>query len=157
MVFGRRKRQIHRLLVVEDEPLIAFDNEHALSEAGFDVVATVARADEAVAALSGGVDLVVSDIQLADGSGIDVARAAQAAGVPVLFVTSLCPAEAQALAAGCLAKPYAPRDLIAAIKAIDATLAGEKVRRLPSGLRLFPSLSPSGERVAERSEVWRGA
>ena len=140
MVFGRRKRQINRLLVVEDEPLIAFDNEHALSDAGFEVVATVANATDAVAALGDGVELVVSDIQLAGGSGIDVARAARAVGVPVLFVSSLCPEEAEVLAAGCLAKPYAPRDLVAAINAVDAVLAGESVRRLPGGLRLF--LSP---------------
>ena len=117
--------------------MIAFDNENTLSDAGFQVIATVARADDAVAALGDGVDLVVSDIQLADGSGIDVGRAAKAAGVPVLFVSSLCPDEALALAAGCLAKPYAPRDLIAAINAIDAARAGEKVRRLPAGFQLF--------------------
>ncbi len=137
MIFGRKKRRIARLLVVEDEPLVAFDNEHALSDAGFEVVATVPRADAAVAALDDGIDLVVSDIQLAGGSGLDVARAARAAGVPVLFVSGSCPVEAQALAAGCLAKPYAPRDLIAAIRAIEAMLAGERVRRLPSGFTLF--------------------
>ena len=35
-MFGRKKRQIERLLLVEDEPLVAFDNEHALSDAGFE-------------------------------------------------------------------------------------------------------------------------
>lgn len=137
MFFGRKKRHIARLLVVEDEPLVAFDNEYALSDAGFVVVATVARADAAIAALKDGVDLVVSDVQLDEGSGLDVARAAQSAGIPVLFVSGTCPVEAQALAAGCLAKPYAPRDLVAAIHAIDATLTGEKVKRLPSGFTLF--------------------
>ena len=139
MFFARKKRQIVRLLVVEDEPLVAFDNEYALSDAGFTVVATVARADAAIAALKNGVDLVVSDVQLDEGSGLDVARAAQAAGIPVLFVSGACPVEAQALAAGCLAKPYAPRDLVAAIHAIDATLAGDKVKRLPNGFTLFPT------------------
>lgn len=140
MFFGRKKRHIVRLLVVEDEPLVAFDNEYSLSDAGFTVVATVARADAAIAALKDGIDLVVSDVQLDEGSGLDVARAAQAAGIPVLFVSGAMPAEAQSLAAGCLAKPYAPRDLVAAIRAIDTTLAGGKVGRLPGGLTLFENV-----------------
>ncbi len=41
MLFGRRQRTIRRIVVVEDEPLVAFDNEHLLSEAGYEVVATV--------------------------------------------------------------------------------------------------------------------
>jgi two-component system, response regulator PdtaR len=137
MFFGRRRTQISRLLLVEDEPLVAFDNEHALGDAGFTIVATVPGLTGAAAALGREIDLVVSDVRLADGSGVEVARAAQAAGVPVLFVTGACPAEAEALAAGCLAKPYAPKDLVAAIRAIDAALQGERVRRLPPGFSLF--------------------
>ena len=34
MLFGRHERTIRRILVVEDEPLVAFDNEHLLKEAG---------------------------------------------------------------------------------------------------------------------------
>jgi DNA-binding response OmpR family regulator len=146
VVFGRKKRRIVRLLVVEDEPLVAFDNEHALSDAGFEIVATVPGVESAIAALGDGVDLVVSDIRLADGSGLDVARAAREAGIPVLFVSGLCPDGAEELAAGCLSKPYQPKDLVNAITAVDAMLAGERVRRVPAGLTLFDALSPSGER-----------
>ncbi len=139
MLFGRKKRQIVRLLVVEDEPLVAFDAEHFLSEADYEIVATVDRVVDAVAVLDDGVaiDLVLVDVNLADGSGIDVARAAQARGVPVLFVTGACPPEAMELAAGCLSKPYAQRDLLAAIGAIEAGLAGKPPKRLPPGFRLF--------------------
>ena len=140
-MFGRKKGRIVRLLVVEDEPLVAFDNEHALSEAGFEIVATVPGAEAAIAALGDSVDLVVSDIRLSDGSGLDVARAAQTAGIPVLFVSGLCPDGAEQLAAGCLSKPYQPKDLIAAIKAVDSMLSGERVRRVPAGLALFDSVS----------------
>ncbi len=31
MIFGRRKRVLNRLLIVEDEPLVAFDNEHFMN------------------------------------------------------------------------------------------------------------------------------
>ncbi|MCP3733540.1 response regulator [Sphingomonas sp. RP10(2022)] len=139
MLFGKKKRRIERLLVVEDEPLIAFDTEHVLTDASYVVVATVDRVADALAVLRSGVgiDLVLVDVSLADGSGLDVARAAGEAGVPVLFVTGNCPVEAVTLAAGCLAKPYQQRDLIGAIEAIDATLAGKPPRRLPTGLRLF--------------------
>ena len=138
-MFGRRKRQIVRLLVVEDEPLVAFDNEHVLSDAGFVIVATVPAVAQARRLILSGVaiDLVVSDIRLMDGSGLDVARVAREQGVPVLFVTGQCPPEAQSLAVGCLDKPYAPRDLVAAIHAVDAHIAGTRQKKLPAGLRMF--------------------
>ena len=142
-MFGRKKRQIGRVLLVEDEPLVAFDNEHLLSDAGFEVVATVDRVAAAIAAIAAaresgaGVDLVLADIRLADGSGLDVARAAREAGVPVLFVTGARPVDGEALAEGWLAKPYAPRDLVAAIRAVEARMEGKTVRRPPPGLQLF--------------------
>ena len=35
MLFGKRKRIVKRVLIIEDEPLTAFDNETMLVEAGF--------------------------------------------------------------------------------------------------------------------------
>jgi len=138
MVFGRKKRRIVRLLVVEDEPLVAFDTEHFLGDAGFEIVATVDSVAEALGHLgSSPIDLVLVDLTLADGSGMEVARAAHGRAVPVLFVTGGSPAGADAIAAGCLAKPYVQRDLLLAIDAIDAVLQGGEPRKLPSGLQLF--------------------
>ncbi|WP_163455048.1 response regulator, partial [Escherichia coli] len=68
-------------------------------------VDTVAEALRVIA-LDAALDLVLADVSLADGSGVEVARAAQGRGLPVLFVTGSFPEEARALAAGCLAKPY---------------------------------------------------
>ncbi len=58
--FGRKKRQLVRLLVVEDEPLVAFDTEHVLTDADYEVVATVDRVSKAVTLIDGGaaIDLV---------------------------------------------------------------------------------------------------
>lgn len=140
MVFGNRKRVISRLLIVEDEPLVAFDNEHSLIEEGFEVVATVDRVADALAVLDSEatVDLVLADINLADGSGVDVAKAAHAKGVAVIFCTGDCPADGRPFARGCLSKPYSPGDLIAAIAAVDGQLQGRKrPRRLPRGFSLF--------------------
>jgi DNA-binding response OmpR family regulator len=139
MLFGRKKRRIDRVLVVEDEPLVAFDTEHLLSDAGYTIVATVDRVAHALEVIDGGeaVDLVLLDVRLADGSGVDVARRAHSVGVAVLFVTGHCPAEAMELAHGCLAKPYNPRDMVDAIAAIEATMAGKRTKRLPTGFQLF--------------------
>jgi DNA-binding response OmpR family regulator len=147
-VFGRRKRRINRVLIVEDEPLIAFDTEYFLSEEGFVIHATVDRVATAIAQLDGEgepIDLVLVDVQLADGSGIEVAEAAHARGVAALFVTGNCPGEAKHVAAGCLAKPYAQRDLLSSILAIDDVLEGRKVRRLPSGFTLFAEPAEAGK------------
>ena len=139
MLFARKKPTLVRLLLVEDEPLVAFDAEHLLTDQGYEIVATVDRVADAVAIIGDGqaIDLVLADVNLADGNGVDVARAAQARGIPVMFVTGQCPAEAEALAIGCLAKPYPQRTLLAAIGAVEAQVAGRKQRRLPDGFRLF--------------------
>src|SRR3954462_2856905 len=145
MLFGKRERAIHRIVVVEDEPLIAFDIEHMLGEAGYEVVATVDNLAD-VTRLIGeeAIDLILSDIKLrGDGDGMDVARAAAAKSVPVLFVSGNCPFEAQTLGVGCLTKPYTERTLKNALLALDRKLRGEKVKRLPPGLSLYDAADPS--------------
>jgi CheY-like chemotaxis protein len=138
MLFGKRERKLKRILIVEDEPLVAFDNEHMLREAGYEIVATVDTVPEAILAIDEHVDLVLADLTLSDGgSGCDVARAAQAKGVPLIFVTADCPADARSLAVGLLAKPYSQRDLLAAIETVDAKLSGRPVRRLSKAFTLF--------------------
>jgi len=141
-LFGGRQKQaerIDRILVVEDEPLVAFDNEYVLQDAGYEVVASVDTVPDAIEAITEHrPDLVLADLNLsAGGTGIEVAHAARAAGIQVIFVTGTCPVEARALAAGCLAKPYSSRDLLAAIEAVDARLDGRKPKRLPPTFTLF--------------------
>ena len=139
MLFSRRERKIRRILIVEDEPLVAFDNEHLLQEDGYEVVATVDNLADALMTLeSEALDLVLTDIKLAgDGDGLDVARAARARGIPVLFVTAFPSEEAGALGVGCLAKPYSEKVLTGALDALDRHLRGERKRRLPPQLTLY--------------------
>ncbi|MDB5697416.1 MAG: response regulator, partial [Alphaproteobacteria bacterium] len=139
MLFGKRERTIKRIVIVEDEPLVAFDSEHSLNEAGYEVVATVDNLADALRAIQGElIDLVLSDITLrGEGDGTDVARAAGAKGIGVLFVTGDCPPEAQRLGLGCLAKPYNVKMLKAALDTLDAIRSGRKVRKLPAGLSLY--------------------
>lgn len=142
MLFGRRKRTITRLLIVEDEPLVAFDAEHILTEAGYEVLATVDTIAAALAHIADGQpQLVLLDINLSDGNGLAIAERAHANGVPVLIVSGLCPDQAQMLAMGWLAKPYRPRDLIGAVAAIEAMVDGQPPKTFPTGLSLF---APAG-------------
>jgi len=137
MLFGKRERRISRILIVEDEPLVAFDNEHLLREAGYEVVATVDNHAAALAVIEAEpLDLVLSDIVLnGDGDGVDVARAAGAKSIPVLFATGNCSPQARSLAIGCLAKPYSGKVLLDALAAIDARLRGHS-RKPPRQLTL---------------------
>jgi DNA-binding response OmpR family regulator len=139
MLFSKRERTIRRIVIVEDEPLVAFDSEHMLSEAGYEVVATVDNLAEATRVIQEEkIDLILSDIKLnGEGDGMDVARAAAAKGVPVLFVTGNCPLEAQTLGIGCLAKPYTEKTLKAALDALDQKLQGRAVKKLPAGLHIY--------------------
>jgi CheY-like chemotaxis protein len=139
MRLGRKKRRIEQVLVVEDEPLVAFDTEHFLTGEGYTIVATVDSVADALAAIADApdLDLVLVDVRLSDGSGVEVARRARESGIQVLFVTGNCPGEARSLAAGCLAKPYPQRDLLAAIAAIEAVIEGQRPKRLPQSFSLF--------------------
>lgn len=139
MLFGKRERRIRRILVVEDEPLVAFDNEYSLGDAGYEVVGTVDNLADATALIDAEpIDLVMTDIKLnGDGDGMDVARAAGAKGVPVLFVSGACPAEAHSLGVGCLAKPYSDKVLKATLETLEAKLTGRPVKKLPAGLDLY--------------------
>jgi CheY-like chemotaxis protein len=138
MLFGKRKRIVKRILVVEDEPLTAFDNETMLNGAGYEVVATLDGFDEALAILDHEqIDLILSDIRLrSESNGIDLARAAKARGIPTLFASGHVLPGASEVAIGCLQKPYTDRQLKAAIDSVDRHLAGKKVK-VPDGLELF--------------------
>ena len=140
MLFGKRERIIRRILIVEDEPLVAFDNEHLLGEAGYEVVATVDSLADARAVIESDepIDLVLTDIALAgDGDGVDVARVAGARGIKVLFVSGFCPEHAQSLAVGCLAKPYTDKVLKAALDCLENVLQGKEAGKLPPQLSLY--------------------
>jgi len=138
MLFGKRKQVVKRILIVEDEPLTAFDNENMLGDAGYEIVATVDDLDEALAVLEREeVHLILSDVRLrTDKTGIDLARAAKQKGVPTLFATGHLHEGASEIAVGCLMKPYSERQLCKAIECIDRHLQGHKVKA-PKGLQLF--------------------
>jgi len=89
---GLIERQLAtRVLIIEDEPIIALDLETLVSELGHKVVAVAATRDEAVAkALVERPGLVLADINLGEGgSGIDaVSQILDSFDIPIIFVTA---------------------------------------------------------------------
>ena len=146
MLFGRRKRIVKRILIVEDEPLVAFDNENSLGDHGYEIVATVDDYDRAIEILNSDeeVHLILSDVRLrSEQTGLDLARHAKSKGVPTLFATGQPHEGAHEVAVGTLMKPYSERQLVKAIECIDLHLQNESYKA-PKGLKIF-MVSPDAE------------
>jgi CheY-like chemotaxis protein len=107
-----------RVLLVEDEAMIAMLMEDMLSELECDVVATVGELQEALAiAGTGAFDLAFLDVNLRGSPVYPVAAALRARGIPFVFVTGygtsgVDPAHPDAPV---LQKPFQGRDLEAVL------------------------------------------
>lgn len=80
-----------RVLIIEDEPLIAMDIENLVGDIGHEVVGIATTRDEATKMASKTrPGLVLADVQLADGSsGIDAVNdILKSINVPVIFITA---------------------------------------------------------------------
>ncbi|HEY1144567.1 MAG TPA: response regulator [Sphingomicrobium sp.] len=154
MLFGKRKRVVNRILIVEDEPLTAFDNEMMLGDLGYEVVATLDSFEDAIERLDRDeVDLVLSDYRLSgERTGIDLARAAKNRKVPIIFATGhQLPPESVELAVGCITKPYTERTLKLTLTAVDKHLSGQRAKP-PKGVELFV-LQQGGEAGVEGGDA----
>lgn len=132
-----------RILVVEDEPLIALWTQAILEDAGHMVIGLAQSQAEAMAlAERDRPDLVLMDINLADGHGVGIElarRIRQQFGACSLFLSGQSD-EARTnrdAALGYLAKPWEASALLASIMAVQQIMAGQMPRRLPPGLELF--------------------
>ena len=141
MLFGKRKQVVKRILIVEDEPLTAFDNENILGDAGYEIVATTDQFDHALQIIEREpVDLILSDIRLrSHKNGIELAEAAKQRGIPTMFATGHAYPAAAEIAVGCLHKPYTERQLLKAIECVDRHLQGGDAKP-PRGLELFANV-----------------
>jgi PAS domain S-box-containing protein len=112
-----------RVMIVEDEALIALDIESHLLQVGYDVVGIVDDCDSALQLFQRTrPGLVLMDIRIrGDRDGIDTARAiSQIADVPIVFLTAYADEATVARAAehtpyGYLVKPFDERSLVAAL------------------------------------------
>ncbi len=79
-----------RILIVEDEALVAMELRFQLEDLGYEVVGTASDARSGRRLAQGGdVDLALVDIHLTDGpSGIELGRELAGLGVTVLYLTA---------------------------------------------------------------------
>ena len=135
--------QDRRILVVEDEGLVALEIETFLAGAGHDIVGTAAHRASALAlARAERPDLALVDVRLANGdNGLDLAAELTTLGVPVLLATGNCPPAAlgRAVALGCLHKPFDEHQLLAAVEVAVRLAEGRRIEddEVPSGLHIY--------------------
>lgn len=132
--------KVLRILIVEDEALVALQIEMFLEDAGHEVIGQADVYDAALEiARSEHPDLALVDVRLAHGSsGLDVAAALKEMNIPALLVTGNCPAEPRFdIAIGCLHKPFNEKQIVLAVKAAEAVLAGEAPEHTVDQLCLY--------------------
>jgi DNA-binding NtrC family response regulator len=115
-----------RVLVAEDDEDILMLLETVLEDAGFGVAATSSVAGALRVLEAGSVDCVLTDLGLPGQSGMVLAEAAAAAGIPVVVATGSMPESAALEAAGwqLLHKPFRLQDLVATIATALASRSG---------------------------------
>ena len=126
-----------RLLLIEDNPRIQLANKDMLELLGYEVAIAMNLAEARACLLSQAPDVVVLDIMLPDGSGLDFLRELRRSNhLPVLMLTALGTAEdtVRGLDLGAddyLAKPYAYPVLAARVEALlrRARQVPERVRK----------------------------
>jgi CheY-like chemotaxis protein len=132
-----------RVLIIEDEPMIAFEIENLVTEIGHEVVGIASTRREAVdLAKRTHPDLVLADIQLGDGSsGIDAANdILENVKIPVIFIT----AYPERLLTG---------DQIEPTFLVTKPFRPEMVKALVSQALFFDLKAGASERVARAAEA----
>ncbi|NJM28274.1 MAG: hybrid sensor histidine kinase/response regulator, partial [Pseudanabaena sp. RU_4_16] len=115
---------ITRILIVEDESIIAMTLSHILEDLGYTVIDAVSSGEAAIQAVNqGGIDLVLMDINIdGDIDGIEtVIRIRQQHNIPIVYLTSYADDETIARAEktgsfGYILKPFKGREVRAAIQ-----------------------------------------
>jgi PAS domain S-box-containing protein len=129
-----------RILIVEDEAVVARDLERSLSDMGYEVIASVASSDDAMrAAAQRRPDIVLLDIRIQGAiDGIDTAdRLRKLYRVPVVFLTAYSDDTTLGRAAltepyGYVVKPFTTREVRSAIEiarykhAVDVRMAARE-------------------------------
>ncbi|KQT44615.1 hypothetical protein ASG43_14960 [Aureimonas sp. Leaf454] len=122
-----------RVLIVEDEMLLALDLEDILVEAGYHVVGNAVDMHQAIATcekLGDRIDIAIMDVHLARGTnGVETAKILrQRWNIPSLFVSGNIDDKMQALAlewrpAGFVGKPFSQREVLKALASVSAAAA----------------------------------
>jgi CheY-like chemotaxis protein len=114
-----------RILLVEDEPLIAMMLEQMVQDLGYHVEGTAGSEQQAFDLLrSTEPDLVVLDVQLGLTTSLGIAALCRERGIAIVYTTGHEPGEFQRDmgAATVLSKPYTSKDLQAALELASSQL-----------------------------------
>ena len=137
------------VLVVDDEPAIRESLAFALRRDGFAIeeAAALREAEQRGA----GADLIILDLVLPDGSGLDFLRSLRArSDVPVIVLTSRDEETDRVVglemgADDYVLKPFSPREVVARVRAVLRRLRGDRPPEEP------PLEGPGGLRVDPRT------
>lgn len=111
-----------RILIVEDEPMIALDIEAAVKDAGAIVIGPAATLDVAQSlAQSSGLDGAILDLRLGTDSSADLVTMLRAQGIPCVVHTADSQFAEQWPAVPVFDKPVLPEALIAALAGLLGT------------------------------------
>ncbi|MCE1191816.1 MAG: winged helix-turn-helix domain-containing protein [Acidovorax sp.] len=152
-----------RLLLLEDDPAIARTVAYALERDGLAVTHSLLVHDARQQLQCTRFDLLVLDVGLPDGSGLDLLRdlrgAAQTSAVPVLMLSAQGEEIDRVLglelgADDYLTKPFSPRELAARVKALlrRAGHGNGHASPAPAAVPLFHDDEP-GQRISLRGQA----
>lgn len=154
-----------KVLIAEDDPLIADTTEALLSDHGYQVCGTGRTvADVLALAWRHKPDLAILDVRLADGD-VGTQIAADLAGLRhlgILYVTGNVAAVTSDGVRGhaCLAKPYRPGDLLHGLQIVAGMIgAGTEIPPFPPSFRVLPPVgmcdSADSDGNAARANAYR--
>ena len=115
------KQEHTRVLIVEDDPMIALDLEELLVDADFKIAAIAGRLDKALALIeSGACDAAIVDANLAGVSASPLASALTARGLPFIVLSGYSSEQLQSAFPGALflQKPCRAARIIQALNTI---------------------------------------
>lgn len=107
---------LSRVLLIEDEALIALDIEMALRQAGVEEVVTAFTINEALGTLDQkSVCAAILDLHLAEGASHEVARRLHATGIPFMFSSGDAAGVAEFQDVPMVKKPFSSDIIVAAL------------------------------------------
>jgi DNA-binding response OmpR family regulator len=115
------KQRATRILIVEDEPMIALGLEDVLIDSGFEIAGVVGKLDKALALIeSGACDAAIVDANLGGVSASPAAIALAARGLPFIMMSGYSKEQMPGEYPGAffLSKPCRPELLIETLNAI---------------------------------------
>lgn len=147
-----------RILIVEDESIVALDMASRLRRLGYDVVGIATSGDEAIRLANSSVDLAVMDIRLRGGiDGIETAQyLRESFGIPVVYLTAYADEATLHRAKfteplGYLVKPFEERELHSTLEmACYKIKMDKKIRAQAARLERIIATVPEGVALLDR-------